>query len=100
MSGRTVLNRPGYKSPILPEATVHNGVVYCAGKVGLDPVKGTLVSDDVGEQTVSTVSKRAGSVKLTMILESDTQFAQAGACYRWKRFHKTSQGQHLSHKYG
>ena len=60
MSSRTVLNRSGYKSPILSEATVHNGVVYCSGKVGLDPVKGTLVSDDVGEQTVSLVGKRAG----------------------------------------
>lgn len=59
MPVRTILNRPGYKSPILSEATVHNGVVYCAGKVGLDPIKGTLVSDDVGEQTVSLVSKTA-----------------------------------------
>jgi enamine deaminase RidA (YjgF/YER057c/UK114 family) len=53
MANRQVLSRPGYTSAYLSEATVHNGVVYCAGKVGMSQVNGTLVSDDVAEQTVS-----------------------------------------------
>lgn len=59
MAARQTLNRPGHSSTYLSEATIHNGVVYCAGKVGLDPLSGQLVSDDVGEQTVCICRKKA-----------------------------------------
>ncbi|KAG9254070.1 Endoribonuclease L-PSP/chorismate mutase-like protein [Emericellopsis atlantica] len=92
MATRQVLNRPGYSSAILSEATVHNGVVYCAGKVGLDPVKGTLVSDDVTEQTRATLNllklvlATAGSdftklLKVNIYLINMADFAAMNAVY-------------------
>lgn len=83
MSATTHLDRRGYKSPILSEATVHNGVVYCAGKVGLDPIKGTLVSDDVGEQTASSMDMTA-CYTTDMVLGSNAQSSQNGSRHCWK----------------
>lgn len=52
MAERRAINRPNVKSPYLSEAIVHNGLIFCSGKIGLDAKTGALVSDDVGEQTV------------------------------------------------
>ena len=46
-----------YSSPYLSEAVIYNGLVFCSGKVGLDPSTGELVSEDVGEQTVSVTRR-------------------------------------------
>ena len=53
MADRQIVNRHNYTYAYLKEATIHNGVIYCSGKVGMDEKTRTLVSDDVGEQTVS-----------------------------------------------
>ncbi|KAH7151387.1 Endoribonuclease L-PSP/chorismate mutase-like protein [Fusarium sp. MPI-SDFR-AT-0072] len=51
MANRLAINRPGFSSPILSEALIHNGLVYTSGKIGVDAKTGVLVSDDVSEQT-------------------------------------------------
>ncbi|VUC37191.1 unnamed protein product [Clonostachys rosea] len=56
MAEKQVVNRQDYKSPYLSEATIHNGLIFCSGKVGLDPQTGVLVSDDVGEQTKAALA--------------------------------------------
>ncbi|KAF9879322.1 hypothetical protein CkaCkLH20_02865 [Colletotrichum karsti] len=92
MAARQTLNRPGYSSTYLSEATIHNGVVYCAGKVGLDPVSGQLVSDDVGEQTAAALNllkmvlASAGSdftqlLKVNIHLTSMADFAAMNEVY-------------------
>jgi enamine deaminase RidA (YjgF/YER057c/UK114 family) len=48
------VNREGYSSVYLSEAVIHDGIIYCSGKVGLDATTGELVSDDAGQQTVRT----------------------------------------------
>jgi hypothetical protein len=41
-----------FSSPLYSEAVIHNGLVFCSGKVGLDPSTGKLVGEGVAEQTV------------------------------------------------
>ncbi|KAL3455103.1 Endoribonuclease L-PSP/chorismate mutase-like protein [Aspergillus heterothallicus] len=55
MASKQITNRPGFHSPLYSEATIHNGTVYCSGKVGLDMATAQLVGDDVGEQTVAAL---------------------------------------------
>lgn len=56
MAARQAINRPNFSSPILSEAIIHDGLIYASGKIGLDAKTGTLVSDDVAEQTVSSMT--------------------------------------------
>ncbi|KAK2472932.1 hypothetical protein H9L39_15107 [Fusarium oxysporum f. sp. albedinis] len=51
MANILAINRPGFSSPILSEALIHNGLVYTSGKIGVDAKTSVLVSDDVAEQT-------------------------------------------------
>lgn len=59
MAPSKTINRTGYSSPYLTEAMVHNGTVYCSGKIGMSAETGELVSDDAGEQTVRAHRKNA-----------------------------------------
>lgn len=52
MGTSMAVNRDGYSSAYLSEAVIHNGIIHCSGKVGLDATTGELVSDDAGQQTV------------------------------------------------
>lgn len=52
MAARQAINRPKFSSPYLSEAVVHNGLIFCSGKLGVDSTSRALVSDDVAEQTV------------------------------------------------
>ncbi|KAH7143554.1 Endoribonuclease L-PSP/chorismate mutase-like protein [Dactylonectria macrodidyma] len=68
------INRANFSSPLYSEAIIHNGLVYCSGKIGKDPNTGKLVGDDVTEQTkaalnlLASVLQAAGS-DLTKILK-------------------------------
>ena len=57
MAAKQPFHREGFSSPLYSEAILHNGTLYCSGKVGLDPKTGQLVGDDVGEQTVRMVDE-------------------------------------------
>ncbi|RSM08739.1 hypothetical protein CEP52_004442 [Fusarium oligoseptatum] len=92
MAARQAINRHDYSSPYLSEATVHNGLVFCSGKVGLDAKTGALVSDDVAEQTktaldlLQSVLRAAGSdldkmLKVNIYLTSRSDFAAMNVIY-------------------
>ena len=50
-------------SPFLSQAVIHNGLIYCSGNMGKDPVTGNLVGGGVGERTVSTsTAYKEGSI--------------------------------------
>lgn len=53
MTTKQPVNRTNFSSPLYSEAIIHHDVIYCSGKIGLDPATGQLVGDDVAEQTVS-----------------------------------------------
>ncbi|KAI9042022.1 RidA family protein [Aspergillus affinis] len=42
MASRQAINRPDFLSPILSEAIVHNELVFCSGKIGVDAKTGDL----------------------------------------------------------
>ncbi|EGU79869.1 hypothetical protein FOXB_09631 [Fusarium oxysporum f. sp. conglutinans Fo5176] len=84
MANRLAINRPGFSSPILSEALIHNGLVYTSGKIGVDAKTGVLVSDDVAEQT--SVLHEAGSgldkiLKCNIYLTNINDFAAMNAVY-------------------
>ncbi|OAQ78190.1 endoribonuclease l-PSP domain-containing protein [Purpureocillium lilacinum] len=92
MADRQIVNRHNYTSAYLNEATIHNGVIYCSGKVGMDEKTRTLVSDDVGEQTraalnlLQSVLHKAGSdftklLKVNIFLTNRADFAAMNAVY-------------------
>lgn len=39
--------------PVLSQAVVHNGIVYCSGQIGADPKTNQLVEGPIGNRTVS-----------------------------------------------
>ncbi|KAF4945643.1 hypothetical protein FGADI_11765 [Fusarium gaditjirri] len=90
MANRLALNRPGFSSPILSEALIHNGLVYTSGKIGVDVKTGALVSDDIAEQTkavlgmLESVLHEAGSgldkiLKCNIYLTNTNDFAAMNA---------------------
>ncbi len=48
----TTAEAPGPYS-LLSQATVHNGMVFCAGALGMDPKTNKLVEGTIAERTVS-----------------------------------------------
>ncbi|KAL2205536.1 Endoribonuclease L-PSP [Sarocladium strictum] len=92
MGTSMAVNREGYSSVYLSEAVVHNGIIYCSGKVGLDATTGELVSDDAGQQTgaaltlIESVLRAAGSdlgklLKVNISLTSRADFEAMNAVY-------------------
>ncbi|EXL52407.1 hypothetical protein FOCG_08199 [Fusarium oxysporum f. sp. radicis-lycopersici 26381] len=92
MANILAINRPGFSSPILSEALIHNGLVYTSGKIGVDAKTSVLVSDDVAEQTkavlglLESVLHEAGSgldkiLKFNIYLTNINDFAAMNAVY-------------------
>ncbi|KAI1035242.1 hypothetical protein LB504_006015 [Fusarium proliferatum] len=92
MANRLAINRPGFSSPILSEALIHNGLIYTSGKIGVDANTGVLVSDDVAEQTkavlglLESVLREAGSglnkiLKCNIYLTNINDFAAMNAIF-------------------
>ena len=84
---------PGLRPPAgaYVHAVVHNGLVYCAGQVGIDPATG-VVPDSVGSQTrqalsnLAAVLAAAGSdfahvVKATVYVRDAAMFGEMDAAY-------------------
>ena len=90
------LNRlvvPGLRPPLgaYVHAVVHDGIVYCAGQVGIEPATG-VVPDGVGPQTrqalsnLAAVLTAAGSdldhvVKATVYVRDAAMFSEMDAAY-------------------
>jgi reactive intermediate/imine deaminase len=90
------LNRlvvPGLRPPVgaYVHAVVHDGIVYCAGQVGIEPSTG-VVPDGVGPQTrqalsnLAAVLTAAGSdlhhvVKATVYVRDVAMFGEMDAAY-------------------
>jgi len=81
-------------TPVGPysQAVLANGVLYGAGQLGLDPVSGTLVSQDTAGQAeqvlrnIEAVLLAAGAamrdvVRVTVYLVDLSEFAAVGAVY-------------------
>ena len=49
----TTTEAPGPYS-LLSQATIHNGMVFCAGALGMDPKTNKLVEGTIAERTVSS----------------------------------------------
>ncbi|KAH7159551.1 Endoribonuclease L-PSP/chorismate mutase-like protein [Dactylonectria estremocensis] len=92
MSSKQPVNRANFSSPLFSEAIIHNGLVYCSGKIGKDPKTGKLVGDDVAEQTkaalnlLASVLQAAGSdltkmLKCNIFLTNMSDFAAMNAAY-------------------
>ncbi|CAG9985147.1 unnamed protein product [Clonostachys byssicola] len=92
MTRKRPVNRANFSSPLYSEATIHHDVVYCSGKIGLDPATGQLVGDDVAEQTkaafnlLESVLHTAGSslasiLKCNIFLSDVSDFAAMNAAY-------------------
>lgn len=60
MSSHTIVSTDKAPSayPTLSQATVHNGVVYCAGALGNDPTTKALVEGTIADRTVRTCTFR------------------------------------------
>lgn len=42
--------------PVLSQAIIHNGIVYCSGQIGMDPATGKIVEGTVQDRTVRLLS--------------------------------------------
>jgi len=74
------------------QATMHNGILYASGQIGLDPQLGTMVADDVEGQAeqvtknLSAVLQEAGActddiLKVNIFLEDMNDFPLVNAIY-------------------
>jgi len=74
------------------QATVFNGMVYCSGQIGIDPVSGAFAGNDVKSQAeqvmgnLEAVLEAAGSsfgkvLRCTIFLESMEDFAVVNTIY-------------------
>ncbi|QKX64466.1 uncharacterized protein TRUGW13939_11640 [Talaromyces rugulosus] len=77
---------------IYSQAIIANGVVYCSGAVGMDPVTGALVEGDVKARThqciknLTAVLQGAGTsidkvVKVNVFLDDMANFAEMNSVY-------------------
>ncbi|OKL63018.1 2-iminobutanoate/2-iminopropanoate deaminase [Talaromyces atroroseus] len=77
---------------IYSQAIVANGVVYCSGSIGMDPVTGSLVEGDIKARThqciknLSHVLEAAGSsiekvVKVNVFIDDMDKFAEMNSVY-------------------
>lgn len=39
--------------PVLSQAVVHNGLVFCSGSIGMNPATNTMVEGTIADRTVS-----------------------------------------------
>lgn len=78
--------------PVLSQALIHGGLVYCSGQVGADPKTGMLVEGDVTDrakqvlENLSSVLKAAGTslqhaVKVNVFLDDIANFAKVNEVY-------------------
>ena len=74
------------------QAVREGGTLWCSGQLGLDPVRGTLVSPDTGEQArqalqnLDAICREAGTslakaVRTTVYLTDLADFAAVNAIY-------------------
>ncbi|KAK2750360.1 hypothetical protein FQN57_003840 [Myotisia sp. PD_48] len=78
--------------PVLSQALIHNGIVYCSGQVGMDPKTMKLVEGSVQDRTrqifsnLSAVLEAAGSslekiIKVNVFLANMDDFAAVNEIY-------------------
>ncbi|EZF26504.1 hypothetical protein H103_01375 [Trichophyton rubrum CBS 288.86] len=79
--------------PVLSQAIVHNGMIYCSGSIGMDPRTNKLVSGGVAERThqalrnLSAVLEAGGSslknvVKTNVFVSTMDDFAEMNKVYQ------------------
>ncbi|EGD90797.2 hypothetical protein H112_01376 [Trichophyton rubrum D6] len=79
--------------PVLSQAIVHNGMIYCSGSIGMDPRTNKLVSGGVAERThqalrnLSAVLEAGGSslknvVKTNVFISTMDDFAEMNKVYQ------------------
>lgn len=64
-------------SPFLSQAVIHNGLIYCSGNMGKDPVTGKLVGGGVEARTVSLTAATSFCSILYLVILSNLAFAGA-----------------------
>ncbi|EFE31209.1 uncharacterized protein ARB_01828 [Trichophyton benhamiae CBS 112371] len=79
--------------PVLSQAVVHNGMIYCSGSIGMDPKTNQLVSGGVAERThqalrnLSAVLEAGGNslknvVKTNVFISTMDDFAEMNKVYQ------------------
>ncbi|EGD97401.1 endoribonuclease L-PSP [Trichophyton tonsurans CBS 112818] len=79
--------------PVLSQAIVHNGMIYCSGSIGMDPKTNKIVSGGVAERThqalrnLSAVLEAGGSslknvVKTNVFISTMDYFAEMNKVYQ------------------
>ncbi|EFE38898.1 hypothetical protein TRV_06417 [Trichophyton verrucosum HKI 0517] len=79
--------------PVLSQAVVHNGMIYCSGSIGMYPKTNQLVSGSVAERThqalrnLSAVLEAGGSslknvVKTNVFISTMDDFAEMNKVYQ------------------
>ncbi|KAL4909136.1 hypothetical protein BDW74DRAFT_165746 [Aspergillus multicolor] len=79
-------------SPLMSQALIHNGTIYCSGSLGIDPKTGKFVSGDVSDRTVQAfrnleqvlISGGSGLdkvLKVTIFLSSMEHYAKVNEGY-------------------
>ena len=87
------VNRPGVSSPLYSEAIIHDGVVYCSGKIGLDPETKELVGHDIADRTVRRWLPYWFMVIMNLLAtESRYQITWDGSRICWQRPRKYPKG--------
>ena len=66
MSRQNIVSAPGAPAPIpqLSQATVYNGLVFCSGSLGMDPVTGAMVTGTIQDRA------RRAMLNLRAVLEA------------------------------
>lgn len=78
--------------PVLSQALIHGGLVYCSGQIGADPKTGKLVEGDITErakqvfENLSSVLEAAGTtlenvIKVNVFLDDIDNFAKINEIY-------------------
>ncbi|KAF5003510.1 hypothetical protein FDECE_9933 [Fusarium decemcellulare] len=94
MSSRTAVLSPKAPapSPLMSQAIVSNGLVFCSGSLGLDPSTGKFVEGDVADRAaqalrnLDAVLEAAGTslskaVKINIFLSSMDYYAKVNEAY-------------------
>ncbi|PGH00645.1 hypothetical protein AJ79_08161 [Helicocarpus griseus UAMH5409] len=61
MSGKQVIltDKAPKPLPVLSQAVVHNGMIYCSGSLGMDPITGDMVGGAIGARTEQSLRNLA-----------------------------------------
>lgn len=86
-------------SPHLSQAIVCNGMVYCSGSFGIDPVTRKLVGDAY-EQTVRSIPASLDGSVLTPITETISEKSQRNSKGSWYRHSEHCQSEHFRQQHG